>query len=847
MSKKHLSNSPRRRRLIYYQVNLLPVANGLECELKVSSGIDHWHSASVPRLGVPTVRVSDGPNGVRGTRFFNGQPAACLPCGTGMGATWDKRLLQRAGVLLGEETRAKGAHVLLGPTVNMQRSPLGGRGFESFSEDPVLAGVCAASVVNGIQETGTTACIKHFVANDQEHERMAVNVIATERALREIYLLPFQIAVKDSNPKSFMTAYNKVNGTHVSENRKYVQDILRGEWGWEGLVMSDWYGTYSTSEAVNAGLDLEMPGPSRWRGQVLSHALLSKKITRFTLDQRVREVLKLVSRAIKTGIPENAPETARDIPETAELLRKLSADSIVLLKNQRNVLPIQRNKSVAIIGPNAKNTAFCGGGSASLQPYYVVSPFEGITQKAPDAQYTVGCTAYQLLPLLGPQLRTENGATGVTFKAYASPPTETGSEPVEVLTIPDTYMYLSDYSHPKLTEDLWWAEVEGFFSAEEDCDFQFGLTVFGTGKLYIDDELVVDNETKQRNGGSFFNVGTVEEIGVKRVVKGQKYKLKVTFASGVTSKLADADGVVSFGGGGIRIGGSKVLDPEEEIKKAVELAKRVDQVVLCVGLNSDYEQEGHDRQHMDLPTLSDRLVQEVAAANSNTVVVVQSGTPVSMPWASSVAGIVHAWYGGNETGNAIADVLYGDVNPSGKLPLSFPARIEDNPAYLHFSSERGRVLYGEDVFIGYRWYEATKKEPLWCFGWGLSYTSFLLTDLKIANDTELGQIVVIVTVRNEGTLDGAEVVQVYVSQRHPSIRRPCKELKGFEKIFLEAGESAVVEIRLERKYATSFWDEERDMWIEEADTYDVLVGNSSRETPLRGTFSLNTTSWWSGL
>ncbi|KIW05918.1 uncharacterized protein PV09_03111 [Verruconis gallopava] len=816
-------------------------------KIDLLTGIDHWHTAGVPRLGVPSIRVSDGPNGVRGTRFFNGQRAACLPCGTALGATWDTELLQRAGDLLGEETKAKGAHVLLGPTVNMQRSPLGGRGFESFSEDPILAGSCAASVVRGIQKTGTAACIKHFVANDQEHERMAVSAIVTDRALREIYLLPFQITIRESAPRALMTAYNKINGTHASERREYIQHILREEWGWEGLVMSDWYGTYSTAEAINAGLDLEMPGPSRWRGQLLSHALLSKKVTRHTLDQRVREVLRFVTQAAKTGIPENAPERARNVPETAELLRKLSADSMVLLKNEHDVLPLDKAKSVAAIGPNTKNPAFCGGGSASLQPYYVVSPFEGMMRKAQDVQYAVGCAAYKLLPLLGPHLRTKDGNPGVTFKAYASPPTEAGSEPVEILNVLDTYIYLSDYSHPRLVQDLWWAEVEGYFTAEETGDFQFGLTVYGTGKLYIDDELVVDNEAKQRSGGSFFNVGTVEEIGIKRVYQGMTYKLKVSFASGVTSKLANPDGVVSFGGGGIRIGGAKILDPEEEIRKAVQLAKSVDQAVLFVGLNSDYEQEGHDRQHMHLPGLTDRLVQEVAAANPRTVVVVQSGTPVSMPWASSVAGIIQAWYGGNETGNAIADVLYGDINPSGKLPLSFPVRIEDNPAYLNFSSERGRVLYGEDIFIGYRWYEATKREPLWSFGWGLSYTSFRFYDLLVLNDRQSSQLVVKVWLENTGKIDGAEVVQVYVSQRSPSVRRPCKELKGFAKKFLKAGEAAMVEIVMDRKYATSFWDEERNMWIEEADTFDVLVGNSSAETPLRGSFSIEKTSWWSGL
>lgn len=290
--------------------------------------------------------MSDGPNGVRGTRFFNGISAACFPCGTGLAATWDTKLLHRAGVLMGEEAKAKGAHVILGPTINMQRSPLGGRGFESLSEDPVLSGLGAAALVNGIQETGVQATIKHFVCNDQEHNRNGVNVIITERALREIYLLPFQLVVRDSKPGLFMTAYNKVNGTHVSENPRILKNILRGEWGWEGCVMSDWWGTYSTTGAINAGLDLEMPGATKWRGQLLIQAVSTGKVPQHVLDERARNVLRLVNRVADANIPENAEEKTADTPETATLLRKIGGDSIVLMKNEGNVLPLRKDKKV---------------------------------------------------------------------------------------------------------------------------------------------------------------------------------------------------------------------------------------------------------------------------------------------------------------------------------------------------------------------------------------------------------------------------------------------------------------------------------------------------------------------
>ncbi|EEU35055.1 uncharacterized protein NECHADRAFT_94882 [Fusarium vanettenii 77-13-4] len=818
-------------------------------KIDLLAGVDFWHTKAIPRLNVPSIRMSDGPNGVRGTRFFNGVPAACFPCGTGLAATWNTDLLREAGHLMGTEARAKGAHVLLGPTVNMQRSPLGGRAFESFSEDPVLSGNCASAIISGIQSTGVVASIKHFVANDQEHERMAVDSLVTERALREIYTLPFQIAVRDSNPGSFMTSYNKVNGVHVSENRDMIEKIVRKEWGWQGLVTSDWYGTYSTVESLEAGLDIEMPGPTRWRGQMLLHALMSRKIDIEAINERVREILKLVRRAVQTGIPENAPEQGRDTPETASLLRTIASEAVVLLKNENNALPFKKDEKVVVIGPNAKTAVYCGGGSATLRPYYAISPFEGVSKKTDNLSYSVGCYAHKMLPLLGSRLRTKDGQPGVTFTAFTSPDTVKDRVAVDTIHLDTTDMYFADYYHPEITENLWWGEIEAVFEADETGDFEFGLTVFGTARLYVDDELVVDNETTQRPGGTFFNVGTVEETGVRRLTAGQTYKIRVVFASGAASKLGDAEGVVSYGSGGLRIGGARVIDPEDEIAKAVELAKTADQVVLFVGLNSDFEQEGHDRPHMDLPGRTDELVSAVAAANPKTVVVVQSGSPVTMPWANSVAAVIQAWYGGNETGNAIADVLFGDVNPSGKLPLSFPIRVEDNPAFFNYRSEHGRVLYGEDVYVGYRFYETIKRPTLWSFGSGLSYTTFDLLDLSIQQEQRNGRelLLIDVGIKNTGSVDGAQVVQVYVTARSSSIKRPVKELKGFSKVFVKAGETVITKISIERKYATSIWDETRHKWVEEAGTYDVLVGDSSSNIQLKGQFEVSDTTWWSGL
>ncbi|PVH80813.1 glycoside hydrolase family 3 protein [Cadophora sp. DSE1049] len=815
-------------------------------KVSLLAGADWWHTVAVPKHGIPAIRVSDGPNGVRGTRFFNGIKAACFPCGTALGATWDVNLLREAGVLMGEESKAKGAHVILGPTINIQRSPLGGRGFESLSEDPVLAGLGAAALVNGIQDTGVVATIKHFVCNDQEHERNGTNAIITERALREIYSLAFQLVVKESNPGCFMTAYNKVNGVHVSENPKILAGMLRGEWGWNGCVMSDWWGTYSTSEAVNAGLDLEMPGATKWRGEMLVQAVGVNKVAEYVLDERVRNVLNLVNKCAAAKIPENAEEKTRDTPETAAFLRKIGGESIVLMKNEGGILPLKKDKKTLILGPNAKIAYYHGGGSASLAAYYAVTPFDGISaQLTSPPEYTAGCYAHKELPLLGNLLKTDKGEPGVRFRAYNDPPSVNDRQHVDELTLTKTEFLLMDYNPPAIKQALWFADVEGTFIAEEDGDFEIGLGVYGAAKLYINGKLLIDNETKQTKGTLFFNCGTVEEKGILPVKKGEKYEVKVEFASAPACKLDQGSNVL-FGGGAVRIGGAKVIDADEEVKHAAALAKDVDQVIIVAGLNADWETEGSDRENMSLPGHMDALVSAVAAANPSTVVVMQSGTPVAMPWISSVNALVHAWYGGNETGNAIADVLFGNVNPSAKLPLTFPIRLQDNPAFLNYRTERGRTLYGEDVYVGYRWYEQLELPVLFPFGHGLSYTTFSYSDLKVSKtDTDLK---ISVKVTNTGAIDGSEVVQVYVSQKDPSIRRPHKELKGFSKVALGKGESKVVEIPIALKYAASFWDEIREKWIVEKDDYEVIVGKSSQDKEsLKAGFTVEKTSWWSGL
>ncbi|KAJ5747660.1 uncharacterized protein N7511_009356 [Penicillium nucicola] len=823
-------------------------------KVSLLSGVDGWHTAAIPRLGIPQIRMSDGPNGVRGTRFFNGVPAACLPCATALGASFDTELIFSLGKLLGAECKAKGAHVLLGPTINIQRGPLGGRGFESFSEDPVLSGSLAASYCLGVQTENIIPTPKHLVCNDQEHERVAVSALVTERALREIYLLPFQLAISGANPGALMTSYNKVNGCHASESPDLLQNVVRDEWNYKGLIVSDWFGTYSGSDALNAGLDLEMPGPSRFRGPGLVHAITSNKVSEKTVNDRVRSVLEMVKLTASSKIPENAVEVQRNLPEDQALLRRAASESIVLLKNDDHVLPLDPAKKTLVIGPNADIAAYCGGGSAALPGYYTVTPLEGISSSCTGGvTFSQGVYSHKELPLLGSQLKVEDGRVGYTFSVFTEPSTKKDRKVVDSLHMTSSSAFLMDYKHPEIHSDLYYITMEGIFEPAESGVYDFGLTVAGTGELFIDGELIVDNKTTQRQGTSFFGIGTPEERGSKYLEANKQYKILVDYGTAPTSNLK-LHGVVSFGPGGVRVGGCRRIDSERSIQEAVSLAKSAEQVVVLVGLSGEWESEGFDRPHMDLPPHSDELVERILAVQPNAVIVVQSGTPVSMPWARDTKALLHAWYGGNETGNGIADIIFGDVNPSGKLPLTFPEFVEQNPAYLSFRSEGGRVLYGEDVYVGYRYYEKTKVKPLFPFGHGLSYTKFCLSNLSVSqplasfNRIKEEVLEVSVLLENTGLCSGAETTLVYISpSSSSSVTRPIRELKGFKKIGLEKGERQEILISIPLALATSFWDEGQSTWLSEAGEYRVIVVGTGDQNSLSATFHVARTRRWNGL
>ncbi|KAF5681280.1 beta-glucosidase [Fusarium heterosporum] len=616
-------------------------------KISLLSGSDFWHSAAIPSHGIAPIKCTDGPNGARGSRFFNPVPALCIPCGTGLGATRNPELLYAAGQLLSRECEAKGAHVWLGPTVNLVRGPLNGRRFESFSEDPHLSGVLATAIVRGVQSRGTAAALKHFVANDQETAKMSVDICMSQRALREVYLKPFQMAVRDAKPKVIMASYNKVNGAHVSESRKLLRDILRGEWEYDGLVMSDWYGTYGCTDALNAGVDIEMPGSSRHRAD---KALVAVKVLELVNNTAAARVL--------------TKETARDSPDDRALNGRLATESVVLLKNSSNFLPLQAQEceDVAVIGPNAKLAAVYGGGSANLRLYYTSSVFQGIRDQLlsnATIHFEPGVFGHILLPYsTGDYVTDENGNTGVSVSFYNGPESVQNRKAFDRQSIPDTTYQLINYNHPD-KNTTFYVSMRANFQPDMEGLYEFGLASYGISKTYIDDHLVIDNETVQSQAGMFFGHGSTEVRGTYKMETNKIYRLRVEAGS-----VHVKDQWRFIPGGACRLGGCLKLEPAKGIRNAVAVAKKCKHTFVVVGLNADLEKEGKDRESMNLPPYVDDLVSAVLEAQPNAIVVTQAGNPIEMPWRDQAKTIIHSWYDGNEAGNAVADVVFGKVNPS---------------------------------------------------------------------------------------------------------------------------------------------------------------------------------------
>ncbi|KXA99677.1 glycosyl hydrolase family 3 [candidate division MSBL1 archaeon SCGC-AAA259O05] len=659
----------------------------LEEKASLCSG-DSWMSTeAIDRLDVPSINVSDGPHGVRIAEKSKvkkeNKITTCFPTASAIASSWNRNLVREVGKALGRECRNLGVHVLLAPGINIKRTPLCGRNFEYYSEDPYLSGELGAAFVNGVQSQGVGTSLKHFACNNQETDRMLVSAEVEERPLREIYLAGFKRVVKGERPWTVMCSYNKLNGTYTSEHPYLLTEVLRDEWDFEGLVVSDWGAVNDRLKGLEAGLDLEMPGPSEANDRKIIEAVRSGRIEESVLDRAVERILRLVFKA--TNCAQEELEGGVDAQAHHELAKKVASESIVLLKNQNGLLPLDENNlsSLAVVGRMAKEPSLEGGGSSEVELSKVDTPLEEI-------------------------------------------------------------------------------------------------------KKTVDD------------------------------------KIQVSYAPGYPK--------------------SDRVD-EEMAEEALETGKEADVVVLFAGLPRGIESEGYDRENMKLPEIQLELIQKISEVQSNTVVVLNNGSPVSTnAWIGNVPALLEGWLLGQAGGGAIADILFGKVNPSGKLAETFPVSLEDNPSHINFPGENGKVLYGEGLFVGYRYYDEKNIEPQFPFGYGLSYTSFdyseLNLDQKEMDDQE--DLTVTVTVKNTGDLAGKETVQLYVGHEDPKLTRPPKELKSFKKVALKPGESKTVEFTL-RGRDFSYYDPSREEWVVETGVYDILVGSSSRDIRAKSTFRLKST------
>ncbi len=819
---------------INQKINELLDQMTLSEKVALLSGRNNWFTVKVDRLEIQAVVMTDGPHGVRTGGYGSDRivsTATAYPTGISMASTWNRDLIERAGKALAEETRLLGCHVLLGPCVNIVRSPLGGRNFETFSEDPYLAGQIGIAYVNGVQDQQVGVSVKHFVANNQEVERFRSNSVVDERTLREIYLTAFESIVKEAHPWTVMCSYNRINGDYASENETLLRRILKEEWGYEGVVVSDWGAVHDIHAPITAGLDLEMPGPARYFGAELEAAVSNWQVEECHVDDAARRMLRLVFQA---GVmsDEMPPEGSGDSSEHREIARKVAEELIVLLKNDLQRLPFKEDeiKKLAVIGLNA-DRLISGGGSSRVDPHHWVTPLDGIRARLSDQVEICYEPGYDNLvhpvPIEPTKFTHPDGKNqGLMAEFYNN--LDFSGDPVLARVDPSINAWWGGGGPASgiVDEKHFCVRWTGTFTPSDTCMTVLRLLNTGAAKVWLDGELILDNDIGVRSNTAV-DFGKMKDETTILLEKSEDYAIKAEFVSGLDNPYALIH--LSYQ--------PSINDKEDLIDRAVEIAKSSDAAVIIAGLPDLYESEGQDRPNMNLPGNQEELIRAVAEANPNTVVGVNAGAPVTMPWADDVDSILLLYYPGQEGGHALANILFGDVNPSGKLPVSFPKRLEDNPAFIHYPGWKD-VHYGERLFVGYRYYDTKDVQPLFPFGHGLSYTEFSYNEITLPNEVRKGEdFQVSVIVENTGKTAGREVIQLYIRDIESTLIRPIKELKEFKKITLEPGETKVVSFDLNPR-SLSFYDPHQKAWIAEEGKFKVLVGTSSRDIRLTGTFEL---------
>ncbi|AQP48007.1 glycosyl hydrolase [Tessaracoccus aquimaris] len=792
-------------------IDALVAALDLETKVRLLTGEDFWTTKEVPEIGLRAMTLSDGPSGVRGPVWDERSPSLNLPSATALASSWDVALAHEFGAAAASEARRKGVDWVLGPTINIHRSPLGGRHFECFSEDPALTGDLAFEYVRGLQDNGVAATPKHYVANDFETDRFTVDVVVDERTLREVYLAPFERAV-EAGAWSIMSSYNSVNGVTMTEN-DLLRDPLRTEWGWDGVVVSDWTAVRSTA-AANAEQDLEMPGPGVW-GDALLRAVRAGDVEEAAIDRHVARLLLLADRVGALGGSHVQPVAALD---GVEFVRRAAAEGSVLLSNA-GLLPLdpQGLSRVAVIGHNADEARTQGGGSATVVPEHVVNPLDGLRQVLPgvDVVYSLGAIVQEGVGPLDPRRLTNptTGGAGLTATFVAPDGTRIHSEDRFATSL--TWFGGGE----EYIASAAMLVLETIFTPAATEVRELGFATSMRGRVFVDDELLFEDQPKAT--GADLGAALLAPPSETRPVSltaDVPVRLRVEFDLGSSQfQVAGAIGL-TFGTAPLS------LDPTALIQEAAANAAASEIAIVVVGTNSRVESEGYDRDDLDLPGHQDDLVRAVAAANPNTIVVVNSGSPVLMPWRDEVAAILVGYFGGQEFGNAIADMLTGAVEPGGRLPTTWPASIEDVPVLDCTPTDEGKVAYSEGIHVGYRaWLKAGRK-PAFPFGFGLGYTTWKIADVQC--QVEGDEAVLTATATNTGTRAGKHVVQVYASRPGSTVDRPARWLVGFAVARAGAGEASEVSIRVPRRRFEHY----ADGWQVEPGGFALHVGGSVAST-----------------
>lgn len=758
-----------------------------------------------------------------------------MPTGICLGATFDADLARDYGRVLGEETLAFGYDVLLGPCINLVRAPLGGRNFETLGEDPQLNGTIGTAYVLGLQGTGCGASVKHYCCNNQEHERMRGDSIVDGRTLREVYLPHFEMVVRQAKPWTVMCSYNRLNGTYVSEHGEVLENILRGEWGFDGFVISDWGAVHSTVAGVIGGTDLEMPGLPRYRGNQLAHAVDHWQIEESAIDRAAARILGVVERAGKLdGRP--LPAATKDTPEHHAVALRTAEEGMVLLKNQDSVLPLTGLRRLAVIGRNAIDFRYGGGGSSAARPAQVVQPLEALRAALPGVEivYVPGPLNRDQPPMLNPDLGVPiawEGKPGLGVQAFdgdtcdGEPAKSAHTNRMELCTIGDQRPFGLENGRS------YSLRLSTTYTPQRSGAHRFMVRNLGHAKVFLDGRTILDHRAAQEHfhghPENFEYTLPIQTVEVD-LVGGAPIEMIIEL-----HKPAE-DAV-----GWLRVYAAAIADLEgnDLVAEAARAAAASDAAVIIAGMPVNFETESRDRPHMRLPGGQNRLIAAVAAAQPRTVVALNVGSPVEMPWIDTVPAVLLTWFSGQEGARALARLLLGQANPSGHLPITFPQRIQDNPTYSTYPGSRANP-YSEGILVGYRWYDHREIAPLFPFGHGLSYTTFAIEAPEVPGQSAIGSTVeVACTVINTGTRSGSVAVQVYVHDEVCPHVRPPQELKAFAKVHLKAGERRRVAFPLPER-AFSYVDPDTLRWRCDAGRFEIRFGLSSRDLRATGTVEL---------